>query len=424
MKLLPHTWASSTFSAWISQIGQWAIVVLGMVGNYFFTALSLVVVAHQVTPLAYGQYLAAFSLASFLVVLPSYGLDVWLLAQRTATGQELAQLWQQAMDWRLVFLLGWAIGMALLLLLLPQATYPLGMALVIVVGVGLDSLLALAYAFLRTLGRHTAVTILQAMYGLLLLLTTLVLPLQARGIILFAGARTVLALVLGVGLIAYLWRHYLPDQAKPKRLAWPVLRAARSFLATETISSVYMRADMTIVSLLLGATGARIYGPAINLLTIGCLAPSALFYYFVPILSRLQGQDNARYRQQSLSQLKFQLLIGVGLALVLFGAAPVLVRLIFGPAYLESALILRWLSPIGLLRSANFALAAILIAGQQQAQRAKVQLLCAIFNVVANLIVIVPFGIAGVAAVYVCSELGLCLGYARIVYRSQEQPKL
>lgn len=310
--------------------------------------------------------------------------------------------------------------MALLLLLLPPATYPWRLASVIVVGVGLDSLLALAYAFLRTLGRHTAVTILQAFYGLLLLMTTLVLPLATQGVLLFAGARSALGLALGLGLIVYLWRRYPPDQVTPVRFAWPILRAARSFLATETISSVYMRADMTIVSLLLGATGARIYGPAINLLTIGCLAPSALFYYFVPVLSRLQEQDKSLYRQQSLTQLKFQLIMGAGLAVVLFAAAPLLVSVIFGRAYLESVLILRWLSPIGLLRSANFALAAILIASQQQAQRARVQLLCAVFNVTANLIVILPLGIAGVAAVYVCSELGLCLGYARIIYQKQE----
>ncbi len=419
MKQISRVWPSLALGGWAAQLGQWVIVALGMVGNYFFTALSLVVVAHQVTPEAYGQYLAAFSLASFLVVLPGYGLDVWLLAQRTATVSLLARLWQQAMRWRFLFLIGWLCGMALLLLLLPPATYPLRLAWVIVVGVGLDSLLALAYAFLRTLGRHTAVTILQALYGLLLLLTTLVLPLATQGVLLFAGARSALGLALGLGLIVYLWRRYPPDQAAPVRFAWPILQAARSFLATETISSVYMRADMTIVSLLLGATGARIYGPAINLLTIGCLAPTALFYYFVPILSRLQEQDKSHYRQQSLTQLKFQLIIGAGLAVVLFVAAPLLVTVIFGRAYLESVLILRWLSPIGLLRSANFALAAILIASQQQAKRARVQLLCAIFNVVANLVVILPLGIAGVAAVYVCSELGLCLGYARIIHQQK-----
>ncbi|MBK9052239.1 MAG: polysaccharide biosynthesis C-terminal domain-containing protein [Chloroflexi bacterium] len=69
-----------------------------------------------------------------------------------------------------------------------------------------------------------------------------------------------------------------------------------------------------------------------------------------------------------------------------------------------------------LLHRLNFALGAVLTSGGRQSPRTKVQIAAAIFNVCANLLIIQPYGIIGVAIVYVLTELILTVGYLAIAW--------
>jgi O-antigen/teichoic acid export membrane protein len=79
--------------------------------------------------------------------------------------------------------------------------------------------------------------------------------------------------------------------------------------------------------------------------------------------------------------------------------------------------VLRLLSPILVLKSLNFGLAALLTAADFQSWRTTAQMVCAIFNVAANLVMIIHLGIVGVALVYMLSEALLLLGYAWVARR-------
>jgi len=116
-----------------------------------------------------------------------------------------------------------------------------------------------------------------------------------------------------------------------------------------------------------------------------------------------------------------QIVTGTFISIMLFLLAKPIINFIFTEEYSRSIEVLRLLSPIPFFRSINFALGAALMSAQRQQRRTRVQISAAIFNVLGNLLVIIPFGIHGVAVVYVISELFLSVGYTLLVRDLQKQ---
>jgi O-antigen/teichoic acid export membrane protein len=410
-----RAYLSSDWRGLRGAIADWATVLFGLFAARGATALTLVIVARKVLPIEYGQYLSCFGLTSFLVVLPNCGLDVWLLTRGRSTPAAVTELWCSSIRSRIQLLSIWIVGMMLLGLFLPADTFPFKIMLPTALGVACDSLVLLSYAAFRSLDRHGLVMILQSISSLALLGITLVLPLESGHIALFAIGRTALSAVSAVIVIAVMGKDYLrqPTAFIP---TWDLLLSARPYMVAELASSVYVKADLTIVSLLLGSSQVSVYGPALNLLQVSFLVPRALFFFVVPVLSRTYVKARRSFKKKSVAQFVAQAVAGAALSVGIFLLAPVVINFVFGPAYESSAAILRLLSPIPFLRSLNFALGAMLASSNRQSQRTRVQLLCAVFNVLANLVVISPFGVAGVAVVYTLSELILFLGYLLSVY--------
>jgi O-antigen/teichoic acid export membrane protein len=400
---------------------NWAIVLLGLTATQGALAVALIIVAHKVSPTEYGQYISCLGLTSFLVVFPNCGLDIWLLAKSSSNTSEIAQLWSSSIRLRSGLLLIWAAGMLLLGLFLPADTFPLEILFFTVCGAAFESLTLLSYTTFRSLGLHGRVALMQTVSALVLLVITLASPLE-HGVVLFAAARSVLSIVtlIVVTLAAgKLYALYPRPPISPKK----ILLSTRPFFLSEIATSVYDRADLTTVSLFQGSTGASIYGPAISLLQISFLAFRAIFFWAVPALSKSFAQSRRTFKNQAAIQLIAQGLAGAILFLIFFSHSKLIVNLIYGAAYKQASEVLHLLSLILLVKSLNFALAAILMAGDRQFQRTKVQLFSALFNVASNLAVIVPFGINGVAIVYILSEMVLLSGYSYIALRGNLSPQ-
>ena len=170
-----------------------------------------------------------------------------------------------------------------------------------------------------------------------------------------------------------------------------------------------------IVSGFLGSAGASIYGPALNLVNMCFLVPSALYFLVVPSLARAYKISQQAFNRLGAIQLLAQLVTGIFLSVAIFALAGPLVRLVYGPGYESSIPVLRLLSPLLLAKSVNFGLGAVLSTAGLQARRTAVQMLIAAFNVCANLVAVRIWGIIGVALVYVVSEMLLCTGYALVL---------
>lgn len=397
-------------------LANWGVIAVGLLTLYGFTALSLIIVARSVSKLEYGQYLAVFSLSTLTVVLPSFGIDSWMLTQSRAISDYGRDFWQRCLRLRSIALAIWFAALAAFTFFLPVETFPPQLMIVVMVGVAGDSIAMMAFAFMRGDDKHTQVTLLQALSATLLLAVTLLLPLQPGRILLFAMARTVLSVLIvfgiSIGLVVRLRqaaRYPVSDRG--------ILNGSRDFLVTDMSAVVYGKADISLLSLLAGAVATSVYGPAVNLLMITIIPARALYFFTVPRLTQAREQSYRLFRRQSKIQFWIQAAGGALLSILLFLGASLVVSLVFGVAYLDSVPVLQILSVITFLRAINFALAAPLIAGGHQAKRARVQVVAAVFNIAANIVVIPVWGVYGVAFVYILTEILLAIGYVYLAWR-------
>jgi O-antigen/teichoic acid export membrane protein len=353
-----------------------------------------------------------------LVVLPGLGLDTWLLAQHLPSQDKFVAFWKQSSRLRGTALLFWLGLMGLLGFVLPRETYPWQIWLPTAVGVAFDSFSLLSFAALRTQNRHATVTIWQSIFAVALFGLAFWLPVSANYVVAFANGRMILSIILALGLLIYRQQQYAQVKQVKITAKQKLWAEGRPFMLAELASAVYVRADISIVSLILGKSATALYGPAINILQASFLAPRAFFLFILPLLSQAFQQDIKKFNQRSTLQLIAQTAIGATTSLLLFFFAADIMNLIFKEAYQGSIQYLRLLSPIPLLRALNFAVGTMLMASNRQALNTKVQMTVALFNVVANLIVISPFGLVGVSIVYVISDVLLLTATTYLLWRS------
>lgn len=402
------TRAGTFWDKWKTVLTNLGITLLGLSASQGVVALVLIIVARRVTPNEYAQYLSSYALASLLIILPNYGLEMWLLAEGSATSSKLASLWRGGMRARLYLLAIWLLGMLVLTAFLPAAVFPINILLPTSLGLACDSLSLVSYSALRSQGWHKRVTAFQLLGALALLTTTLALPPGSDYIILFCiGRATVSAGVafLVIGLVG--------NWLRPSSTIVPivdVLRTARAFLLSDLAVAIYLRADLIIVSLFLGPSGASVYGPALSLINMLFLIPNAFYLVMIPIVARVYAETGT-FGRIGMMQLVLQMLTGIVISSGVFWFGQATINYVFGDAYAPSGAVLRLLSPIPFLKSLNFGLALLLTVGGLQGWRSIIQTFCATFNVVTNLLIVVPFGVVGVSVVYTLSEMLLLGGY-------------
>lgn len=391
-------------------LASWVVVLAGLVVERGAVAIALILLARRSAVGEYGQYLATYGLASLLVLIPGLGVDNWLLSTGKSLESELIARWKGAFRQRCLLLLLWLAVMFILLMFLPSTVYPMTVYAPVVVNVVLDSLTSLSYALLRRLGRHGQVSLFQSFSSLILLGVVLAVPPTLLGLVDFALLR--MGITAGAFILILILLH---ATSRPNLLASghtkPRLKESRVFLWSELASMVYLKADITIVALVLGTTASGIYGSASNILQVSYLPLQALFLAVIPMLAKaFNSPARAGFLITSKRQLVAQLAMGFLLFLSLLLFAPWLVTFTFGEAYTDSAFILRLLSPIAFLRAVNFALAAPLATGNRQIERTRAQFVAALVNVLGNLAFIRIGGLPAVAGIYIISDFILASG--------------
>lgn len=399
-------------------VTNWGLILIGLLLYNGLSAITLFIVAREVHPDAYGQYTAVYALLSFIVVLPGLGLDTWFLAHYLPTPEQFNAFWQQSLRIRGLALLIWLVSMVLLGYILPRDTYPRAIWLPTAVGVACDSFSLLSFSALRTQNKHGLVTIWQAIFAVTLFAFALWLPNSENYLVTFANGRMTLSFIMVFIVLIYRHRAYPTPPSKQPLAIGDVFQQGRPFMWAELASAIYVRADISIISLILGKSATALYGPAINLLQASFLAPRALFLLTLPLLSKAFKQDVRQFNRQGILQIGVQGIIGGIISIFLFLFADELLTIIFQTAYLGSAQYLRLLSPIPFLRALNFGVGTMLAASDRQSLNTRVQTIVAAFNVVANLLVILPFGLIGVSIVYVTSDSVLLVATATLLWRS------
>ena len=398
-------------------VGSIATLLSGSVVAQGMTALALLLTARQLKVDGYGQYAACISITSMLAILFSLGLDVWLLREGGRTPSKIAELASSVLSIKAFFGLVWMLVLWILAPLFNQQSFPTSLLRWSVILILSDTLLATSLTVFKASLNNKIPSILEAAadtiwFGCTLLLMSYGLKqpedyLRIRVIVsLLALALTLFLLVRRFGL------HYeLPLTIRALHESFP-------FTASEFLANITMRADVVIISVTLGKTATGLYSPAVGLVNMAFLVPLAVHLVMVPVLSNLHQNHSQQAKKTAHHTILLSLLLGIGLTLLYYIGSPLIIPLL-GPSYAGSVAILQILSWLLLFKCGSYAMAAILVATDQQVKRSSIQVIAAISNIVLNLLVVFWLGIKGVAFVYVITEVILFAGYTWLVVRKK-----
>lgn len=384
------------------------------------TVLTLLVTARQLGATQYGQYVSCFIFTSLSSIVISLGLDIWLLREGGRKPSRINKLVGSVLIFKGTAGIAWMGLMFVLAPLLDSNTFPEELIRLSALSVFLDSLFRTSLTTFKASLRNKVTSILESTSGIFWFLVTLLLiTTDEQNASVYIQAKVgVLAMSLVLSL-ALVWRSFgiLPTVITIKQ----AISQALPYATSEFLAWISMRVDVLIVAIFLGETAAGVYSPAVGSVNALFLVPATVYMVFVPVLSNL---FTTNIKQAWLSAKRSILLlsvIGIGLSLGLLLLAGPLTRLL-GPSFIGSFQIIQILSPILFLHSITFAMAAILVATDQQSKRAVVQTIAVVLNIILNLFIVRWAGLRGVAIVYVFTEIVLLAGYSSIVIWYRLQP--
>jgi O-antigen/teichoic acid export membrane protein len=306
-----------------------------------------------------------------------------------------------------------------------SAAFPTTIVRLTAIIIWLNSLVTSALTAFKMVLRNKISALYEATLNLSWLVTTVLLvSFSARELVDFLVARSLLLFLGASGSMFLAWYFF---KGRPDRTTiLEALKQSPAYAASEFLVLLFMRMDVLIVALMLGQFEAGIYSPAVGIINILLLVPVALYQVVLPALSRLFSTDVRQAWQAS--RRYGGLFLGIGAILsigIYFGSD--LITLILGQAFFASGIILKLLSPILFLHSVTFAVAAILVATNQQAKRTSVQVFAVVTDALLNVILLPRIGIEGAAIAYVASEIVLLSGYAWLVlsyHRRSDLPEI
>ncbi|MEZ4637265.1 MAG: oligosaccharide flippase family protein [Caldilineaceae bacterium] len=179
------------------------------------TAVALILLARQVGPSSYGQYVACFSLAKLTSVFFSWGFDGWLLWRggRAENLETVAINSGVALTWKLTLGVFWFALLYALTGWLNPATFPAPVVLATGLIVWADDLTNTVWSvFKSTLQNDITFKIITSVQIVLVLVTLALIWSGAEDLLIFLWARVVVA-SLGCVVAIYLLRsggHSLP----------------------------------------------------------------------------------------------------------------------------------------------------------------------------------------------------------------------
>lgn len=206
------------------------------------------------------------------------------------------------------------------------------------------------------------------------------------------AASSVIATAVGIVAVS---RHCAPPRFQIS-LFFPSVREGIHFATSLSSQSVYNDIDKTMLARLSTVEAAAIYAVAYRFIEAAILPVRSVANAAYPEFFRLGAQGVSAGFSFARQILRRSILYGLGMAAALFVAAGLL-PIFLGHGYQQSAIALRWLCLLPLIKSAHIFLSDTLTGSNYQWQTSSAQIAVAVFNVAINFWVIRAFSWRGAA---------------------------
>ncbi len=362
-----------------------------------------------------GGYTSVFAISSLTAIAFNLGLDTWLLREG-ALSQDLRKTFSNVLLTKAAAGMVWAVLLFVIATNLRPDLYPMGLLAVCILDVWFDSIFVSSLAVFnieRKIRQYSLLILLSR--GLKLLGLIVLILIGNRNILMFAGWRALCSLVFAFTAVVIL-KPGLGDHSLSN--IKQILSQTRSFAISDLLATVYMQADVVILSNIKGKVATGVYSPALSLINALFVIPNAVYTYFIPSLSRWFKNNTDKFVDLAKKAILLLSAIGIIMSLSIALLGKPATALLLGEDYAVSGDLMVRLSPILLLKCLEFGFAAIIVAANKQKSRLIPQAMAAIVNVGLNLVLIPCLAEFGAAAVYLTTEVILFVSYGTIAIKT------
>ncbi len=227
-------------------------------------------------------------------------------------------------------------------------------------------------------------------------------------------------IVLGYSFVVSVWKFVKPRIEVDLEFWKATIKEALPFGLSGIFVTIYYWTDSVMLSLMKGDEVVGWYNAAYRLVMILLFIPSILNIAIFPVMSRfyVSSKDSLRFAYEK--YFKYMAMIGIPIGVGVTLLADKIILLIFGPEYLPSVVALQILVWSSVCIFMNGAFGRLLESLNKQIFVTGITGICAVENVVLNLIVIPKFSYIGASITTLITEFtALILGFilcARIDY--------
>lgn len=387
-----------------------------IVGKFIVAGLSLAVIAFLTRYLGvtgYGDYTTATVFISFFAIFADFGINLIVVREISKNAERTADIIANVLGLKLFFSLFVLLLAPLLALFLPYSNIIKLSILILASGtyfLSLNQVFVGVFQSRLKLDRAVFADIIGRLVILLLTLLFLYLGLGLPYII--------LAILLGnlINLITswFLIRQMVRVGLKFNFGVWKkIFLESLSMGLVLVLGVTYYRIGPILLSLFKGSYDVGIYGAAYKLFEFLVILPALFAGTVFPLLSRFLGEVN-RERFRSIFQKSFDLLVIAGLPVALGGIllAPYIINLIAGSGYENSVLVFKLLSLTLLFIFLTQLSGTTIVSIGKQKKLILPYIICVIFSIGANLVLIPRYSYLGAGLVTLLTEiLVLLFGY-------------
>lgn len=391
------------------------------IGGKVSTLILMIVAARVLGRAEFGAYAYALAVGGLVSALPSWGLDPLLV--RSGAGRssvEVSRLLATTLTIRVmiavpVFLATAGVG------LLTRPTAATQLAFVVVV---LGSLLETVGTACRS---AAAAVQRQPEITAVLIAQRLIVAVLGVGAIAAGWGLLGLAVAYGLGVSLGVGYGFHVLRRLDLRPRWSEVRSSevRGMLRESVpvgldtlVATVLFRADAVLIAVFLGDSAVGLYAAAYRLVETVMFINWSIGGATLPALTRASVGEPIRKVMRGALGVMGAIFIPYSVVLIVRGDD--VLRLFFGPEYVNGHATLAWLSLAPLAFGASYLLSSGLLAARLTGRLLVASAVAAVANVVANIIVIPAFGPAGAAATTTLSyvlEIAVLLALARGTFR-------
>lgn len=392
-------------------------VLLSQIVRLLTNVVLFMGIARLYGPSEFGQFTAAHTLAIIFILLADFGFDVLLSSEIARHRERAAALSQMYLSVKLVLAIVASLAMALTASVQSVSSATKLLMYVFSMYVLFSALLNFFFALFKGFEEMHHETRISLVINSLLLVAVVALGLSHVPIgvlaVAFVGSR-----ILGLVLALIVAARKVPLRTFGFSFALkPDILLIGVFGLHALFGNLFFIQDTVLLSWWAGDHAVGIYQSVFKIVSLALVLLDVSFATLLPVLSRMHGEDNARWH--SLGHLLHKTLIFTGLpiALIMIVYAEQIIGLIYPDSFNEAIPLLRVFGWTVMIRYAADASATMLTSARRQGARLVVVAVAVVLNYVLNVYAIPRFGTMGACVVSLATNMLVAVGYVTAAWK-------